>query len=170
MPFACNSPYGSNSGSVASASTNLTDEIFSSIPATCYSYPFQAVHRNIPASYAYSFHISRHKLFSSHISLCQASGGMFTCGARPLSHSLRFAASPLPTDKVRCMSGHKKNSEWRGEFLWLSSGADSPEELRQGSWQTGFCVDAENGLSEPRSGEFDVFCIAFSKVLYVLVP
>ena len=34
MPFACNSPYGSNSGSVASASTNLTDEIFSSIPAT----------------------------------------------------------------------------------------------------------------------------------------
>ena len=52
-------------------------------PQLCYSYPFQAVHRNIPASYAYSFHISRHKLFSSHIPLCQAAGGLFTrCAPR----------------------------------------------------------------------------------------
>ena len=35
---------------------------------------------------------------------------------------------------------------------------------------TGFCVDAENGLSEPQSGEFDVSCIAFSKVLCMLEP
>ena len=43
----------------------------------------------------------------------------------------------------------------------------SPEAFRPGSLWSGFCVDAENGLSEPQ-GEFDVFCIVFSKVLCIL--
>ena len=41
-------------------------------------------------TYAYSFHISRHKLFSSHIPLCQAAGGLFMRCAR---HIRGFAAT-----------------------------------------------------------------------------
>ena len=44
----------------------------------------------------------------------------------------------------------------------------SPETFHPGSQWTGFCVDAENGLSESQSDEFDVFCIALSKVLYCI--
>ena len=43
------------------------------------------------------------------------------------------------------------------------------EGICRNTWNTGFCVDTENGLSESRSDEFDVFCIVFSKVLYFLV-
>ena len=53
-------------------------------------------------------------------------------------------------------------------FPWLSSGTISLNNFVKILVYTGFCVDAENGLSEPQCGEFDVFCIAFSKVLYCI--
>ena len=74
------------------------------------------------AEIAHSLRAAAFAPFTSHIPLCQAAGGI-------------SAASPLPTDKVRCMSGHKKNSEWRGKgkifksILWYGS----LEELREGS-------------------------------------
>ena len=135
MPFACNSPYGSNSGSVASASTNLTDEIFSSIPATLLFVSLSGCTSKYTSIICLQFsYIPSQIVHLTHSTVP---------GLRRYVHARRTAAFALAAlrgfaatpNKVRCMAGYKKNSEWRGKgkifksILWYGS----LEELREGS-------------------------------------